>query len=82
MSRRRMRESARRGDAARPPKRATNWLGPLTTGLSSLGRPQLATLVLAVFRGLLMNLDATGDASPTTAAFLDDLQLSMKGART
>jgi AcrR family transcriptional regulator len=60
----------------------TDWLGPLTEGLSSLGRPELATLVLAVIRGLLMDLDATGDADRTTAAFhdfLDALHASTTG---
>ena len=47
----------------------TDWLGPLRQGLASLGRPELATLVLAVIRGLLMDLDATGDAVRTTRAF-------------
>ena len=51
----------------------TDWLGPLTEGLSSLGRPELATLVLAVIRGLLMDLDATGDTTRTTDAFDDFL---------
>ena len=51
----------------------TNWRGPLTRGLSSLGRPELATLLLAVFRGLLMDHDASGDASRTTDAFDDFL---------
>ena len=63
----------------------TDWLGPLTQGLSSLGRPELATLVLAVFRGLLMDLDATGDAARTTDAFddfLDVVETSLSGART
>ena len=60
----------------------TDWLGPLTEGLSSLGRPELATLVLAVIRGLLMDLDATGDTTRTTRAFddfLDALQPSTRG---
>ncbi len=60
----------------------TDWLGPLTEGLRSLGRPELATLVLAVIRGLLMDLDATGDAARTTDAFedfLDALQPSTTG---
>ena len=42
---------------------ATDWLIPLTEGLESIGRPQLATLVLAVIRGLIMDLEATGDAA-------------------
>ncbi|GAB2922161.1 TetR/AcrR family transcriptional regulator [Rhodococcus aerolatus] len=47
----------------------TDWLGPLEEGLATLGRPELATLVLAVIRGLLMDLDATGDTARTTQAF-------------
>ena len=49
----------------------TDWLGPLEDGLRSLGRPELATLVLAVIRGLLVDLDATGDAARTDRAFHD-----------
>ncbi len=51
----------------------TDWLGPLEDGLRSIGRPQLATLVLAVFRGLLMDLEATGDTTRTDQAFRDFL---------
>ncbi|MFD1275995.1 TetR/AcrR family transcriptional regulator [Streptomyces kaempferi] len=47
----------------------TDWLGPLEEGLRSIGRPDLATLVLAVIRGLLMDLDATGDTARTDQAF-------------
>ncbi|MFC1435495.1 TetR/AcrR family transcriptional regulator [Streptacidiphilus sp. N1-3] len=49
----------------------TDWLGPLEDGLRSIGRPELATLVLAVIRGLLMDLDATGDTARTGRAFGD-----------
>jgi AcrR family transcriptional regulator len=49
----------------------TDWLGPLEDGLRSIGRPELATLVLAVLRGLLMDLDATGDRERTDRAFRD-----------
>lgn len=49
----------------------TDWLEPLAEGLRSLGRPELATLVLAVIRGLLMDLDATGDTARTERAFRD-----------
>jgi AcrR family transcriptional regulator len=49
----------------------TDWLAPLEEGMSSLGRPELATVVLAVIRGLLMDLDATGDAVRTSGAFGD-----------
>ena len=52
----------------------TDWLGPLEDGLRSTGRPELATLVLAVVRGLLMDLDATGDAARTDRAFSDFLR--------
>ncbi|MFF1699983.1 TetR/AcrR family transcriptional regulator [Streptomyces sp. NPDC058257] len=51
----------------------TDWLGPLEDGLRSIGRPELATLVLAVIRGLLMDLDATGDTARTDRAFHDFL---------
>jgi AcrR family transcriptional regulator len=51
----------------------TDWLGPLEEGLRSVDRPELATLVLAVIRGLLMDLDATGDSTRTDRAFSDFL---------
>jgi hypothetical protein len=51
----------------------TDWLAPLEQGMRSLGRPELATVVLAVIRGLLMDLDATGDAARTDQAFHDFL---------
>ncbi len=49
----------------------TDWLPPLEDGLRGIGRPELATLVLAVIRGLLMDLDATGDTARTDRAFGD-----------
>jgi AcrR family transcriptional regulator len=49
----------------------TDWLAPLQDGLRTLGRPELATLVLAVIRGLIMDLDATGDADRVDRAFAD-----------
>ncbi|MGI3782312.1 MAG: hypothetical protein ACRYG2_16245, partial [Janthinobacterium lividum] len=49
----------------------TDWLGPLEAGLGSIGRPGLATLVLAVIRGLLMDLDATADTARADQAFAD-----------
>ena len=51
----------------------TDWLAPLEHGMRSLGRPELATVVLAVIRGLLMDLDATGDSARTDRAFQDFL---------
>jgi AcrR family transcriptional regulator len=51
----------------------TDWLAPLEHGMRSLGRPELATVVLAVIRGLLMDLDATGDTTRTHRAFADFL---------
>jgi AcrR family transcriptional regulator len=47
----------------------TDWLAPLEDGMRTLGRPELATVVLAVIRGLLRDLDATGDAARTDQAF-------------
>ncbi|WNV91598.1 TetR/AcrR family transcriptional regulator [Umezawaea sp. Da 62-37] len=47
----------------------TDWLGPLEEGLRGIDRPELATFVLAVFHGLLMDLDATGDSDRTDRAF-------------
>lgn len=51
----------------------TDWLAPLEEGMRSLGRAELATVVLAVIRGLLMDLDATGDTTRTDRAFQDFL---------
>jgi AcrR family transcriptional regulator len=51
----------------------TDWLAPLEAGMSTLGRPELATVVLAVIRGLLQDLDATGDSARTDRAFGDFL---------
>ncbi len=51
----------------------TDWLAPLERGMRSLGRAELATVVLAVIRGLLMDLDATGDSERTQRAFTDFL---------
>ena len=47
----------------------TDWLAPLEDGLRTLGRPELATLVLAVIRGLIMDLDATGESDRVDRAF-------------
>ena len=47
----------------------TDWLQPLEDGLRSINHPEFATLVLAVIRGLLMDLDATGDATRADQAF-------------
>jgi AcrR family transcriptional regulator len=52
----------------------TDWLGPLEDGLRSIGRPELATVVLAVIRGLIMDLEATGDTARTDRAFADFLR--------
>jgi AcrR family transcriptional regulator len=53
----------------------TDWLTPLEDGMGSVGRPELATLVLAVIRGLLKDLDATGDIARTGRAFADFLTM-------
>lgn len=52
----------------------TDWLTPLEVGMESLGKPELATVVLAVIRGLLMDLDATGDGERIDKAFGDFLE--------
>jgi AcrR family transcriptional regulator len=51
----------------------TDWLQPLEDGLRSIGRPELATLVLAVIRGLILDLVATGDTARADRAFDDFL---------
>jgi len=47
----------------------TDWLGPLETGLASIGRAGSSTMVLAVIRGLMMDLDATADVARVDRAF-------------
>jgi AcrR family transcriptional regulator len=47
----------------------TDWLQPLENGLRSMGRPELATLVLAVIRGLILDLEATGETERVNRAF-------------
>lgn len=58
-----------------------DWLGPLEEGLASLQRPQLATVVLAMLRGLLMDLQATGDTARTAQAWQDFLAPLRGGAQ-
>lgn len=52
----------------------TDWLAPLEAGLTTIGRPGSSTLVLAVIRGLMMDLDATADTSRADGAFLELLR--------
>lgn len=59
----------------------TDWLQPLEDGMRSIGRPELGTLVLAVVRGLIMDLEATGDASRVNQAF-DDFLASLAPVAT
>jgi AcrR family transcriptional regulator len=47
----------------------TDRLTPLEQGLSTLGRPELATVVLAVIRGLIIDLEATTDTPRVDQAF-------------
>ncbi len=58
----------------------TDWLAPIEDGMRSLGRPELATGVLALIRGLLMDLDATGDRARVDGAFADVLALVAGGS--
>jgi AcrR family transcriptional regulator len=59
----------------------TDWLAPLEAGMGSLGRPELATVVLAVIRGLLMDLEATGDTTRAHQAFAEFLATIDDSAR-
>lgn len=51
----------------------TDWLQPFEDGMRSMGRPELATLVLAVVRGLIMDIETTGDVPRADRAFEDFL---------
>lgn len=51
----------------------TDWLQPLEDGMRTVGRPELATLVLAAIRGLIMDIEATGDTPRADRAFDDFL---------
>ncbi|MFF0589206.1 TetR/AcrR family transcriptional regulator [Streptomyces sp. NPDC003781] len=51
----------------------TDWLEPFEDGMRSMGRPELATLVLAVVRGLIMDIETTGDVARADRAFDDFL---------
>ncbi|MCL2730627.1 MAG: TetR/AcrR family transcriptional regulator [Actinomycetia bacterium] len=51
----------------------TDWLRPLENGMRTVGRPELGTLVLAVVRGLVMDIEATGDVARADRAFDDFL---------
>ncbi|MDR6321620.1 TetR/AcrR family transcriptional regulator [Actinoplanes couchii] len=46
-----------------------DWLQPLEQGLGTIGRPELGTLVLAVIRGLIMDVESTGDVARVDRAF-------------
>lgn len=55
----------------------TDWLAPLEEGT---GSPEGATLALAVIRGLLMDLEATGDSERAGRAFEEFLTLQASGS--
>lgn len=59
----------------------TDWLVPLAEGLASIGRAELATVVLAVIRGLIMDLEATLDTARVNRAFTDFLDTIDSGTR-
>ena len=59
----------------------TDWLQPFEDGMRSIGRPELGTLVLAVVRGLIMDIEATGDVSRADQAF-DDFLAALTPATT
>ncbi|SEG81129.1 DNA-binding transcriptional regulator, AcrR family [Actinacidiphila yanglinensis] len=56
----------------------TDWLHPFEEGMRSLGRPELGTLVLAVVRGLIMDIEATGEVARADRAF-DDFLAALDG---
>lgn len=58
-----------------------DWLGPLEDGMRSLGLPDRATLVLAVVRGLVLDLEATGDRDRVDRAFATFLDSVLSAAR-
>jgi AcrR family transcriptional regulator len=60
----------------------TDWLRPFEDGMRSIGRPELATLVLAVVRGLIMDIETTGDVSRADRAFEDFLTALVLVAET
>ncbi|MFI7390732.1 TetR/AcrR family transcriptional regulator [Streptomyces tendae] len=60
----------------------TDWLQPFEDGMRSIGRPELATLVLAVVRGLIMDIETTGDVARADRAFEDFLTALVLVART
>lgn len=60
----------------------TDWLEPLREGLAVAGRPELATVVLAVVRGLITDLEATGDRARTDRAWDDFVDLLARGSTT
>ena len=58
----------------------TDWRAPLEDGMRTIGRPELATLVLAVIRGLILDVESTGDTDRADQAFdhfLDTLAATM-----
>ncbi len=57
----------------------TDWLAPLHEGLRTIGREELATVVLAVIRGLIMDLDSTGDTERVDRAFAAFLATIQEG---
>lgn len=64
-----------------PREATTDWLQPFEDGMRSIGRPELGTLVLAVVRGLIMDIEATGDALRADRAF-DDFLAALAPAPT
>ncbi len=50
-------------------KATTDWLQPLEAGLATIDRAESATLVLAIIRGLILDIDATADVDRADEAF-------------
>jgi AcrR family transcriptional regulator len=51
----------------------TDWLQLFEDGMRTIGRPELGTLVFAVVRGLILDIEATGEVSRADRAFDDFL---------
>jgi AcrR family transcriptional regulator len=53
----------------------TDWLQPLEDGMRTIGHPEFGTLALAVIRGLILDIEATGDLPRADRAFDDFLDV-------
>jgi len=59
----------------------TDWLHLFEDGMRTIGRPELGTLVFAVVRGLILDIEATGDVPRADQAF-DNFLATLGSATT